>query len=101
MAVTQAGRNTDAGSSTRPEARDFLNIDANLSDEERGVRERIRSFVQERIKPNIKGWYDEAVYPSSPVSACSGCTSPATGVRARARSSTASLAWSLRRATQD
>ena len=63
MAVTQAGRNTDAGSSTRPEARDFLNIDANLSDEERGVRERIRSFVQERIKPNIKGWYDEAVFP--------------------------------------
>src|SRR5215212_3318594 len=63
MAVTQAGRNTDAGSSTRPEASDFLNIDANLSDEERGVRERIRSFVQERIKPNIKGWYDEAVFP--------------------------------------
>jgi len=63
MAVTQAGRNTDAGSSTRPEARDFLNIDAHLSDEERGVRERVRSFVHERIKPNIEGWYDEAVFP--------------------------------------
>jgi glutaryl-CoA dehydrogenase len=63
MAVTQAGRNTDAGSSTRPEASDFLNIDAHLSDEERAVRERVRSFVHERIKPNIKGWYDEAVFP--------------------------------------
>jgi len=63
MAITQAGRNTDAGSSTRPEARDFLNIDAHLSDEERGVRERVRSFVHERIKPNIEGWYDEAVFP--------------------------------------
>jgi len=63
MAVTQAGRNTDAGSSTRPDASDFLNIDAHLSDEERGVRERVRSFVHEKIKPNIKGWYDEAVFP--------------------------------------
>ena len=63
MAITQAGRNTDAGSSIRPEARDVLNIDAHLSDEERGVRERVRSFVHERIKPNIEGWYDEAVFP--------------------------------------
>src|SRR5918911_3417340 len=63
MAVTQAGTNTDAGSSTRPDATDFLNIDAHLSEEERGVRERVRSFVQERIKPNIKEWYDEAVFP--------------------------------------
>src|SRR5215217_2056409 len=62
MAVTQAGRNTDAGS-TRPDASDFLNIDAHLSEEERGVRERVRSFVDQRIKPNIKGWYNEAVFP--------------------------------------
>ena len=63
MAVTQAGRNTDAGSTTRPEASDFLNIDAHLSEEERGIREKVRSFVHEKIKPNIKGWYDEAVFP--------------------------------------
>jgi glutaryl-CoA dehydrogenase len=63
MAVTQAERNKDAGSSTRPDASDFLNIDAHLSEEERGVRERVRSFVREKIKPNIKGWYDEAVFP--------------------------------------
>src|SRR5215211_3951287 len=63
MAMTQAGTNTNAGSSTRPDASDFLNIDAHLSDEERGVREMVRSFVHEKIKPNIKGWYDEAVFP--------------------------------------
>ena len=63
MAVTQAGRNTDTGSSTRPDAGDFLNIDAHLSDEEKGVRERVRSFVHQRIKPHIEGWYDEAVFP--------------------------------------
>jgi len=63
MAVTQAGSNTDAGSSTRPDAIDFLNIDAHLSDEEKRVRERVHSFVHQRIKPNIEGWYDEAVFP--------------------------------------
>jgi glutaryl-CoA dehydrogenase len=68
MTVTQAGRNTDTGSSTRPDAIDFLNIDAHLSDEEKGIREMVRSFVHERIKPNIEGWYDEAVFPSEIVS---------------------------------
>jgi glutaryl-CoA dehydrogenase len=63
MAVTQTGSNTDAGSSTRPDAIDFLNIDAHLSDEEKRVRERVRSFVHQRIKPNIEVWYDEAVFP--------------------------------------
>jgi glutaryl-CoA dehydrogenase len=63
MAVTRAGRNTDTGAFGTPEAGDFLNIDAHLSDGEIDVRERVRSFVRERIKPNIKGWYDEAVFP--------------------------------------
>jgi glutaryl-CoA dehydrogenase len=63
MAVTRAGRNTDTGAFGTPEAGDFLNIDAHLSEEEIGVRERVRSFVREKIKPNIKGWYDEAVFP--------------------------------------
>ena len=63
MAVTQAGRTKDAGSSAHPDPIDLLNIDAHLSEEERDVRERVHSFVQERIKPNIQAWYDEAVFP--------------------------------------
>ena len=61
MATTakQAG----AGTSIRPGAEDFLNLDAHLSEEEIGVRERVRAFVRERVKPNIEGWYDEAVFP--------------------------------------
>ena len=61
MATTakQAG----AGTSIRPGVEDFLNIDAHLSEGEIGVREGVRSFVRERIKPNIKTWYDEAVFP--------------------------------------
>ena len=63
MAMTQSGRTRDAGSSARPDPIDLLNIDAHLSEEERDVRERVHSFVQERIKPNIQAWYDEAVFP--------------------------------------
>ena len=61
MATTadQAG----AGTRVCPGAEDFLNLDAHLSEEEIGVREGVRSFVREKIKPNIKGWYDEAVFP--------------------------------------
>jgi glutaryl-CoA dehydrogenase len=63
MTVTQAGSNADTGAFGTPEVQDFLNIDAHLSDEEKGIREKVRSFVHDRIKPNIKGWYDEAVFP--------------------------------------
>jgi glutaryl-CoA dehydrogenase len=63
MALTQAGRNADLGASDAPEVEDFLNIDAHLSDEEKGIREKVRSFVREKIKPNIEEWYDGAVFP--------------------------------------
>jgi glutaryl-CoA dehydrogenase len=61
MATTakQAG----AEMSTRLGAEDFLNLDAHLSVEEIGVREGVRTFVRERVKPNIRAWYDEAVFP--------------------------------------
>ena len=61
MATTakQAG----AGTSGRPDAHDFLNIDAHLSSEERGIREEIRSFVRARIGPNIREWWERAIFP--------------------------------------
>jgi glutaryl-CoA dehydrogenase len=63
MTVTRAGRNADAGASDTLEAEDFLNIDAHLSEEEKSVRQKVRTFVHDRIKPNIEDWYDEAVFP--------------------------------------
>jgi glutaryl-CoA dehydrogenase len=47
----------------RPRPHDFLNVDAHLSDEERGIRAEVRSFVGERIQPNIKGWWERAHFP--------------------------------------
>ncbi|CAA9458513.1 MAG: Glutaryl-CoA dehydrogenase [uncultured Rubrobacteraceae bacterium] len=45
------------------EASDFLNLDRLLSDEERAVREDVHGFVREKIKPNIRDWWEQAVFP--------------------------------------
>ena len=42
---------------------DVLAIDALLSAEELAVRERVRDFTDQRIRPGIAGWYDDAVFP--------------------------------------
>jgi glutaryl-CoA dehydrogenase len=44
-------------------ASDVLGIDALLSDDERAVRDQVREFVDERIRPDIAGWFDRAVFP--------------------------------------
>ncbi len=46
------------------EASDFLNLDTLLSDEERAVREEVRGFVREKIKPNIQDWWEKAIFPT-------------------------------------
>jgi glutaryl-CoA dehydrogenase len=53
-----------SGSKTNsPEATDFLGLDALLPDEELKVREEVRSFVHEKIKPNIREWWEKAIFP--------------------------------------
>lgn len=44
-------------------SRDFLGLDALLGREEIEVRDRARGFVEERIKPNIKEWFEGGVFP--------------------------------------
>jgi glutaryl-CoA dehydrogenase len=44
-------------------ADDYLDLDSLLSTEERALRERVRAFVDERIRPNIAGWYEAAHFP--------------------------------------
>ena len=60
-ARTEVGKNGRAPE--RPPGHDFLNVEAHLSQEEIAVRERVRSFVREEIKPNINDWFDRAVFP--------------------------------------
>src|SRR2546430_17729954 len=45
-------------------AMDYLGLDALLSAEELAWRDTVRAFVRDRIKPNIKAWYEKAVFPA-------------------------------------
>lgn len=65
MTTAQTNRRPDGDKRTlgRPSPHDFLNVDAHLSDEEREVRAGIRSFVEERIQPNIRDWFERAYFP--------------------------------------
>jgi hypothetical protein len=44
-------------------AYDYLDLDGLFSADELEVRDRVRRFVQERIKPNIAGWYKAGHFP--------------------------------------
>jgi len=44
-------------------AEDYLNLDALLSADEIELRDKVRAFVRARIAPNIKDWYERAVFP--------------------------------------
>lgn len=42
---------------------DILAIDTLLSAGELALRERVRDFTEQRIRPGIAGWYDDGVFP--------------------------------------
>src|SRR6476659_2184244 len=54
----EAGMNNDLS-----DVSDVLAIDSLLSAEERTVRERVRDFTCQRLRPGIAGWYEDAVFP--------------------------------------
>ena len=45
-------------------AMDYLGLDALLSAEELTWRDTVRAFVRERIRPGIRDWYENAVFPA-------------------------------------
>ena len=42
---------------------DFLDLDAQLTDEERMIRDTVRSWVRERVLPGIDGWFERGEFP--------------------------------------
>ena len=42
---------------------DFYRFSDNLSDEERGVRQTVRSFVAQHFLPHIKDYFRDGVFP--------------------------------------
>jgi glutaryl-CoA dehydrogenase len=51
------------GDSGGADPSDVLALDALLTAHELAVRERIRDFTEQRIKPGIARWYEDAVFP--------------------------------------
>jgi glutaryl-CoA dehydrogenase len=50
-------------SPSTPDPSDVLALHSLLDSEERALQQRIRDFTEQRIKPNIAQWYDNAVFP--------------------------------------
>jgi glutaryl-CoA dehydrogenase len=47
----------------RPDPKDFLAIDDELSGEERLVRDTVRSFVADKVLPDIGDWFEAGTFP--------------------------------------
>jgi glutaryl-CoA dehydrogenase len=48
---------------TAADASDLIDLESLLSPEEVALRDSVRAFVDEAIRPNIAGWYENAVFP--------------------------------------
>ena len=48
---------------TELDPRDFLALDALLSDEERAIRDTVRQFVTEQVKPHVGEWFEQGEVP--------------------------------------
>jgi len=46
-----------------PDPYDLLSIDSLLTDDEKALRTRVRTFVDEAVRPHIAEWYEGAVFP--------------------------------------
>jgi glutaryl-CoA dehydrogenase len=44
-------------------ALDFLQIAGHLSEEERAIQDATRRFVDERVQPEVAGWFERGVFP--------------------------------------
>lgn len=53
-------------------ANDYLDIDYLLSQQEIDLRSQVRQFVDDRIRPNINSWYEDAVFPQDLVKEMGG-----------------------------
>ena len=54
---------TSSADGIAPIAVDYLNVDSLFAAEELALRDRVRAFVDERIRPRIDAWYEAACFP--------------------------------------
>ncbi|ANN19024.1 acyl-CoA dehydrogenase [Amycolatopsis orientalis] len=51
--------------SSSPDPRDFLDLDAELSAEDRAIRDAVRAYAHDQLLPNIAEWYETGVLPAA------------------------------------
>ncbi|MEV7551259.1 acyl-CoA dehydrogenase family protein [Amycolatopsis sp. NPDC089917] len=51
--------------SSSPDPRDFLDLDAELSAEDRAMRDAVRSYAHDQLLPNIAEWYETGALPAA------------------------------------
>ncbi|MGN7150679.1 acyl-CoA dehydrogenase family protein [Arthrobacter sp. SAFR-179] len=61
--MTLAPSSADVEAATALDPSDLISFDTLLTDEEIALRDRVRNYVREEIKPNIASWYEEARFP--------------------------------------
>jgi glutaryl-CoA dehydrogenase len=49
---------------------DVLDINASLSDDERLIRDTVRTFVRDQVDPHIGQWFEDGVFPRELIAAC-------------------------------
>jgi glutaryl-CoA dehydrogenase len=51
--------------SSSPDPRDFLDLDAELSEEDRAIRDAVRAYAHDQLTPNVAEWYETGVLPAA------------------------------------
>ncbi|RSN18089.1 acyl-CoA dehydrogenase [Streptomyces sp. WAC 05977] len=51
--------------SSSPDPRDFLDLDAELTAEDRAMRDAVRSYAQDQLLPNVAEWYETGALPAA------------------------------------
>ncbi|MFI9453178.1 acyl-CoA dehydrogenase family protein [Amycolatopsis sp. NPDC052450] len=51
--------------SSSPDPRDFLDLDAELSAEDRAMRDAVRAYAQDQLLPNVAEWYETGALPAA------------------------------------
>ncbi|MEU3628182.1 acyl-CoA dehydrogenase [Amycolatopsis coloradensis] len=51
--------------SSSPDPRDFLDLDAELSEEDRAMRDAVRAYAHDQLLPNVAEWYESGALPAA------------------------------------
>jgi glutaryl-CoA dehydrogenase len=52
-------------SSRTPDPHDFLDLDAGLAEEERGIRDAVRAYAKDNLLDHVADWYESGVLPAA------------------------------------